>query len=264
MPLHRAFFLAACALGLSGCFQRKPPETVPDATRPDGTPLVREDSNVPRPKVVEPLEYREEAPAYISATMAAHMTRVQFTGTSFPEADWVGTLVEVEGVLQPLRGRGIGVAGRAVTAGAGSPTYTDIGLLFGARPLALGLGLGSRRGLSLRSGGLLDSTFAFFHTTLRSRVNLPIPGFSTQATATRYFGLPDQGRDPQQWGWNAEAMLSWTAPRIPVTASVGYRRELFRVYGVQQSLRAFTLGGGILFGRTPGPPEPPADPQPTP
>lgn len=254
MPSKRFVLLLVLAAALSGCFQRTPPETVPDAVRPDGTPVAPRDTG-PRPRVVHVAGSQNESPFYIEAMVTAHITANEIVGGTgaFPNPPFNGTMIGVEGLIQPLRGRGIGVAGKAVSAGSGSPAYTNIELLLGARSLAFGLGLGTRSGLDLLTTGAYDSTFTVFSPALRSRVNLGATGVSVASKAVRYFNLPDSRTpNPKLWGWNAEASMAWTAKRLPITASLGYRHELFRVYDRKHTLHSLVIGGGMLFGRQPG------------
>lgn len=247
--------LLVLAAALTGCLRQKPPETVPDATLPDGTPIVRQDST-PRPRQIVPTAADRESPFYIQGLLTGHITSNTIEGGGVnPDPAYNGTMVGIEGALLPLRGRGIGVGAKAITGGANSPLYTDIELLFGSRELALGFGLGSRRANDIRTGGAYDSTFTFFSPAVRSRVNLGATGLSLASRAVRYFNLPEAGTPESNfWGWHAEAALAWTAPgRRPLTATLGYRHEVVRLYNRRHSLGSLVFGGGMILGRQPVP-----------
>ncbi|MBX3173021.1 MAG: hypothetical protein KF709_01285 [Gemmatimonadaceae bacterium] len=245
--------LLILAAALSGCLKRKPPETIPDATLPDGTPVVQADSG-PRPQVIVPTSAENESPYFVQALVSSHITTNSIRGSGFFETPtYKGAMVGVEGSIQPLHGRGLGVGGRVISAGQSTPAYSDIELLLGQRELAVGLGLGYRQGLDLTNHRAYDSTFAFFSPSIRSRVNLGDGGFSLASRLVRYFGLPESRTPkPQLWGWHIEESLAWTASRLPITAMVGFRHEQFRVYREKHTLNSLVIGGGIIFGRKPG------------
>lgn len=261
--MKSAAFLLACTLVLSACGLRreKPPETVPNAVRPDGTPVVTEPER-PSFQKIDPEEEKKlradtaRSPGHVVAMLDVHFPSVQSTDgtTSLPSER--RTMFSAEGTYQPLEGNGVGVTARIIAGGPSSPQYTEIGFLVGSRQLALDLGGATRRGYGRLSGGNIDSTYAMARLGVRSRVNLGDSQFSLLTRVNRYLSFPEPGGADFRAvpnGWSGEAGLSWTWPgRIPFTANLGYRWERFRVWNRDQDVSGLSLGGGLLLGRRPG------------
>lgn len=251
------------ALGVSACGLRreKPPETVPNAVRPDGTPVVTEPEGPSFQRIDPEVEKKlradtARAPAHIAGMMDVHLASIRSAAgqTLLPEQQL--TMLSFEGTYQPLAGNGVGVTARLITGGRSSPQYTELGFLAGSRRLALDLGFAMRRGFDIRTSGVFDSTHTMARFGLRSRVNLGESGFSLQSRAGRYLSFPEPRNAPNRavpHGWNAETGVSWTHPgRIPFTGNLGYRIERFRAWNFEEEISSLTIGGGILLGRRPG------------
>jgi hypothetical protein len=251
------------ALGVSACGLRreKPPETVPNAVRPDGTPVVTEQEGPSFQRIDPEVEKKLRAdtarsPGYVMAMMDVHLPSIRSASgqTLLPEQQ--STMISFEGTYQPLKGNGVGVTARLIAGGNNSPQYTELGFLLGSRQLAADLGVAMRRGYDFFSTGIYDSTHTTARIGVRSRVNLGESGFSLQARAGKYIGFPEPRNLPNRavpQGWNAETGVSWTWPgRIPFTANLGYRIERFRAWNFEQEVSSLTFGTGILLGRRPG------------
>lgn len=258
--------LLVAAFAAAGCASRKPPETVPDATLPDGTPLIRRDSTAPRPQEVEPAPQRvpqrveraggEEPPVYIALNLDVHNVALQAKEGIFALDDRSVAMTSLEGQFQPLRGFGVGAAARAIVGPFDSPRYSEAALLVGWRWLAADLGFANRRTANILSGKTYDSTFTVFRPGIRSRVNIGETGLSAHGRAGRYIELPEGGSGPKARvrGWNLEAGASYTIRwRYPLTASVGMRREFIQVWDRRQRANSVSLGLGLLIGRQPEP-----------
>lgn len=250
-------------LGLSACGLRreKPPETVPNAVRPDGTPVVAEPEG-PSFKKIDPEDEREaradtaRSPGHFAAMIDVHQPAVRSTDGVVALPEQRPTMISLEGTYQPLSGLGVGVTARIIAFGQNTPQYTEIGFLLGSRRLALDLGGATRRGYSRLGGGGIDTTYAMARFGLRSRLNLGESGFSVHSRASRYLSFPEPRNADFRAvpnGWNAETGVSWTSSgRIPLTANLGYRIERFRVWNREQEVSSLTFGTGILLGRRPG------------
>jgi hypothetical protein len=259
----RIAFTLLLTLGVSACGLRreKPPETVPNAVRPDGTPVV-EEPRAPSFKKIDPEEEKKaradttRAPGHIAAMIDLHMPSIRSAAgqTLLPEQQ--SSMVSIEGTYLPLSGNGVGVTARIIVGGNNTPQYTELGFLVGSRQIALDLGVATRRGFNTFTTGIYDSTHTTARLGLRSRLNLGESGFSLQSRAGRYIGFPEPRGLPNRavpQGWNAETGVSWTWPgRIPFTANLGYRIERFRAWNLEQEVSSLTFGTGLLFGRRPG------------
>lgn len=249
----------AALVALTACVGRRPPETVPDATRPDGTPLLPVDSTGARPKVVQPVPraamVREEPPAFIAVSMDLHRARLTMDDGGFPVPERQTTQTALEAQLLPLRGYGVGAAARILIGDRNGPLYSDAAILVGSRRIAADLGFASRRTYDIRTARFYDSTFVVFRPGIRSRLNIGTTGASVHGRAARYFQLPDAGRPAARlWGWNGEVGANYTLRwRYPLTANLGYRHESLRVYNRRQSVSSVTFGASVLIGRQPTP-----------
>ena len=253
LPLRLAL-AAALTSAAAACFREPPPNTVPDATRPDGTPLVRTDTG-PRPTVIQRDGPELVAPAFIALTADFVPVRVETSDGIFVNPTLARNMTSLEGSWLPLTGRGVGFAGRAIVGGGKGPIYTEANLLLGSREGAVDLGLGTRRAFNVQTGGTYDSVYTIFKLGARSRYNIGRTPWSLQGRLAKYFNLPEGGQgNPSNFrGWHAEGGVSWTMPngRAPFTANLGYRRESIRLYDRKQDLSAVFFGAGLLIGRLP-------------
>ena len=256
-------FTLLLTLGSSACGLRreKPPETVPNAVRPDGSPVVAEPEG-PSFQKIDPRQERNaradttRSPAHLAVMMDVHQPSIRSANGAFLLPEQQSTMLSFEGTYLPLAGKGVGVTARLITGGRNSPQYTELGFLAGSRQLAADVGVATRRGFNLRGGGVYDSTHTMARFGVRSRVNLGESGFSLQTRAGRYLSFPEPRNAPSRslpHGWNAETGVSWTwSGRTPFTANVGYRIERFRAWNFEQEVSSLTFGTGILLGRRPG------------
>ncbi len=168
-------------------------------------------------------------------------------GTATQDAS--GSIGGVEFLLTPRNG-GIGVHGRMLSTDG--PQIMEGGLLIGSRRFSLDLAYQMRNGYSPDGVGItnFDSTYAFARGGFRSRANLGNTGFTVGLRAGYYVAIPsDEDPGPELEGWEGETQLAWSWSRFPLTLLMGYRIERFLVWDIEQEVSAFSIGGGLAFGR---------------
>lgn len=171
------------------------------------------------------------------------------TTTGVATQDESGSIGGVEFLLTPRNG-GIGIHGRMLSTDG--PRIMEGGLLIGSRRFSLDLAYQMRDGYSPAGAGItnFDSTYAFARGGFRSRANLGNTGFTVGFRAGYYVAIPsDQDPGPELEGWEGETQLAWSWSRYPLTLLMGYRIERFLVWGIEQEVSAFSIGGGLAFGR---------------
>lgn len=247
--------LLTAALLVSACGasrREKPPETVPDLTLPDGTPVPVPER--PRPRQVEPETVERVSPVFLSVFAGAHpSTTVTMEGV-FAVPDVTRTFVMLEALVQPRQGLGVGAVARLVSAPGNVPRSMNASVLLGARQLALEAGIGSRDGFRPASGEINDSTYQTALLGVRSRLNLWETPLSVHAQYARLVSLTQSGSgsNPAHLkGSQFEAGLTWSLTRWPIGADLRYRQEHFQVYNRVQDVSGLAFGLAVLLGRRP-------------
>lgn len=156
----------------------------------------------------------------------------------------------VDVVLLPRRG-GIGLAGRLTQSPLGATDLggVEAGVLVGSPGFAIEGAYAMRNGYSHASGLAHDSVHVYLRGGFRSRAILGNSGFAV-GFRTGYFVPMERGDVPEEdiQGWEGETFVTWAAPRVPVSAIVGYRLERFSVSGVEQEVSALVVGAGFTLG----------------
>lgn len=235
--------LAGCR-GISGTI---PAETIPDAVRPDGTPIERPAA---RP-AVRRVEVPPPPPGFHLA-VRADLQRLTLSATEGPFAlpTATPTLFAVDATLQRAEGLGPGVILRVIRGVGPVPHYMEGGLLVGTRRFAVDAAVATRKGPDIFRGGAYDSLFAFVRVGVRTDLALGRTGFAWQARVGHYLDFPAPGTvEKDMRGWSADSWLRWSAPRSPLTLNIGYRTERFLVRDRHQTSSGFALGSGFILGR---------------
>jgi hypothetical protein len=249
MAAPRPLLLLAAAL-LSGCALPrgpKPVQTIPDAYRPDGTPVER----TPTPPPVREIERPPPLPGYHFALLT-DMQRLSIRANEgpFPIPDANPTLISFDATIQRAEGLGLGAAVRVIRGAGRVPKYAEGAVLFGTRFLALDAAIATRYGPHVFLGGSYDSLYNFFRVGARGKVNLGRSGFTLQVRGATYLDVPAPGTvEDDMRGWSTDTWLSWAALGSPVTLNLGYRREQFLVRTWRQETSALVLGTGVVLGR---------------
>lgn len=125
----------------------------------------------------------------------------------------------------------------------------DAGLIVGWRAFGVAAAYGQRGSYDPASGlahtrdaefGRLGARLASGEANSSFIVHLRGDGYiPTQATDSSANALS---------GWDAEGGVTWRRRGHPLTASVGYRLERFRIFGVEQEISALTVALGVAFG----------------
>ena len=242
--LGAAFGSAAC-----GASRQSPPETVPDAYRPDGTP-VRQEAPPPPIRRIEPRSEEIRAPFHFAVFLDAQSVNLRAYEGMFLLPNRQPTLISLDATMQKLSGVGPGVGLRLIRGAGKVPEFAEGVVIFGTRRIAGDFGVATRAGPHLFRGGAYDSTYALLRVGGRSRINLGESGFSLHLRGAKYIPMPAPGTTEKEVvGWSAETGLSWTWAPVPVSLNLGYRYEKFRVRDRRQEVSGLTLGTGFLFGR---------------
>lgn len=125
----------------------------------------------------------------------------------------------------------------------------DAGLVFGSREVGVAAAFGQRGSYDPETGLAHTREAEFGRVGLRFRVGAPDAHFVLHLRADSYapIGSMDSPADSIS-GWDAEGGVSWRGAGHPVTASLGYRLERFRIFGVEQEVSALTFALGVAFG----------------
>lgn len=243
--------LAIAALLATACAALRPaPDVIPDAYRPDGTPI-RDDTPAPEiPRLERQVEVRR-APVHLAVFAEAHSAGLTMSQAGFPLPHAQPTLLSLDATIQRLNKFGPGAGFRIIRGSGKVPEYLEGVVIVGRRQLAADFGFAQRSGPHIFRGGAFDSLYAVARLGARSRINLGATGFSLHARGAKYLPLPEPGTaERQTHGWNTEAGISWThAGAVPLSLNLGYRYEFFRVMNARQEVSGLTLGTGIVLGR---------------
>lgn len=127
----------------------------------------------------------------------------------------------------------------------------DAGLIYWIGPVGIEGAWAQRASYSPRNGLAHGRMTDFARAGLRTGLELGLTGFSMHLRAnayvpTRRAALPEDDIE----GWDGDTGLTYRHPGLPVSATLGYRLERFRIFGVEQEVSALTFALGFtLFGR---------------
>jgi hypothetical protein len=200
---------------------------------------------------VSPVQ-RRRSPVHLVLMGEMHRTQLRTSVGGGAPSDESVAMTSLDFQLQPARSGGLGIAGRLMSGGDDVPTHWEGSLLLGARRFALDLGYAVRSGYDPAGGGLFDTTYAFGKGGFRARANLGNTDFSMKLRGAYYVEIPtaDEPATPAELeGWEGETGLAWTWNRFPLTVTLGYRIERFKVFDREQEVSSLVLGGGLLLGR---------------
>lgn len=156
-------------------------------------------------------------------------------------------------VSAPTFWRPLRVTGRLLrsTRGADDLHSLDAGVLLSVRFISLEAAYASRRSYSPESGLAHGRTAEFARESRRARAGVGSSGFIMHLRGNAY--VPTQRAavaEDEIEGWDAESGLTYVPRSLPVTATLGYRLERFRIFGVEQEVSALTFALGVaLLGR---------------
>ena len=127
----------------------------------------------------------------------------------------------------------------------------DAGIVYWIGPVGIEGAWAQRASYSPRTGLAHDRMTDFARAGLRAGVDLGVSGFALHLRAHAYVPTHQPaGLDDDMEGWDGETGLTYGHPGLPVTATLGYRIERFRIFGVEQEVSALTFALGFtLFGR---------------
>lgn len=154
-----------------------------------------------------------------------------------------GTSIGLRGYEASLIGpsSGFGLYGRYGTGGTGNGRQLLEGrIMMGAPQFRLEFGYAERR------HSVLDSTFQYFRGGFTTTTTLGTSGVAIRFRAIGTAPIKREGLAFQQHlGWEGETNVSYTWPRLPVFAQVGYRIESMRHPGGDEELSSLVLGLGV-------------------
>lgn len=144
---------------------------------------------------------------------------------------------------------GFGAHARIAQSSLGSAdlSMAELGLSLGGGAFSVEGTVGQRAGYSPTSGLMHDQSYPYARAGVRSQRFLGNTRFSVSLRGGVLFGVGEAEAEPVE-GWEGETQVSWTAPRIPLRAMVGYRIERFAVAGVEQEVSALLIGFGVVRG----------------
>ncbi len=127
----------------------------------------------------------------------------------------------------------------------------DAGIVYWIGPIGVEGAWAQRASYSPRTGLAHDRMADFARAGLRAGIDLGVTGFAMHLRANAYVPTRESTvLDDDMEGWDGETGLTYGHPGLPVTATLGYRIERFRIFGVEQEVSALTFALGFtLFGR---------------
>ena len=158
----------------------------------------------------------------------------------------MGVAVSLASPWSPLRAEGRILRS---TLGSSDLHSIDAGLVVGWRVLGVAAAYGQRASYDPASGLAHARGAEFGRLGVRLNSSAPTTPFSIHLRGDAY--LPAQAADTAAnaiSGWDAEGGVTWHARRQPLTASLGYRLERFRIFRVEQEVSALTFSLGVAFG----------------
>ncbi len=250
--MKRASLVVASLLATAcTAFRPSPPETVPDAYRPDGTPVRQEAPPPPIRRVERPEDDAPKVARFHLAVFAGVQSANLYAAEgAFPLPEMTPTMGSLDVTLMERRGFGLGGGFRVIRGSGKVPEYLEGVAILGTPRMAVDFGLATRNGPHIFRGGAYDSLYAVMRLGGRSRINVGTTPLSLSLRGARYIPLPAPGTD--EWdtkGWNAEAGVTWTFDPVPWSINLGYRYDRLEVRDRRQKASGFTIGTGFLFGR---------------
>jgi len=145
----------------------------------------------------------------------------------------------------PLR-----VEGRVLrsTHGGADLRSRDAGLTFGGRVLGIAVAYGDRGSYSPTTGLAHHREAAFARVGARVRWHARDSGLLLHLSADHYMAIrPQEQPTAKLRGAEVSTGLTYRHGLFPVTTTLGYRVERFRVFGVTQEVSALTFALGYII-----------------
>jgi hypothetical protein len=188
----------------------------------------------------------------ISIAALAHQARVRSAlGNLMPperSVPQMGLELGVPTFWEQLR-----VHGRLLRAtGGGDDLHSmEAGLLLTSRFVGVEASYAQRGSYSPSTGLAHGRVAEFGRAGVRTQMGLGGTGLSLHLRANAY--LPTwraASPDDDVEGWDGETGLTYATSALPVSATLGYRLERFRIFGVEQEVSALTFAVAFtLLGR---------------
>lgn len=125
----------------------------------------------------------------------------------------------------------------------------DAGLVVGWRVLGLAAAIGQRGSYDPESGLAHGRDAEFGRLGLRLRFAQPDAAFIVHARGDTYVPIQSAENPADALsGWDTEGGVTWRTKELPLTASLGYRLERFRIFTAEQEVSALTFALGVAFG----------------
>ena len=125
----------------------------------------------------------------------------------------------------------------------------DAGLVLGWRALGVAAAYGQRRSYDPVSGLAHSRDAEFGRLGLRLRLGAPDAHFLFHLRGDGYLPVQSASDSVEALrGWDAEGGVTLRTRSLPFTASLGYRLERFRIFGVEQEVSALTFALGVALG----------------
>lgn len=181
----------------------------------------------------------------VSIAALAHQARVRTALDALMPPERAVSQMGVE-LGAPTFWRPMRVAARVLRATrADDLASLDAGVVIGGRFVALEAAYATRGSYSPASGLAHARTASFARAGLRGRLALGATGFTMHLRGNAYVPTGDDIE-----GWDGESGLTFSPASWPVTATLGYRLERFRIFDVEQEVSSLTFGLGFtLLGR---------------
>lgn len=157
----------------------------------------------------------------------------------------VGLEVSAPTFWQPLR-----LTGRVLrsTRGGDDLNSLDAGLLMGWQHVALEAAYSQRASYSPETGLAHSRNADFARAGLRAQMPVGLTGFSLHLRGHAYIPTSRAAvREDEIEGWEGQSGLTYTFATLPLNATLGYRLERFRIFGVEQEVSALTFALGFTF-----------------
>lgn len=147
--------------------------------------------------------------------------------------------------------RALRVEGRILRAPQGSIDLQsiDAGLVASWRFIGVAAAWGQRGSYSPELGTAHGRVASFGRAGARVQVPFGDTGFVLHLRGDAYVPF-DAAPDPEDAikGWDTESGVSYHFSRLPVTATLGYRLERFRIFRAEQEVSSLTFGFGYTLG----------------
>lgn len=156
----------------------------------------------------------------------------------------------LKGVEVLMRGPGIGVQARSSESEFGKPPDVingDASVILGPPGFSIFAGAGKRAVTST----IGTKIYTFGRAGLQMTFNIGGTGMRGQIGGWGMAPIPDD-KDFMDLGFEGEASVLYSPPRVPLFIQFGYRNEIFRSKttssATPEEVRGLRLGGGIQFG----------------